>query len=81
MLEREFAGMDCHERHRKRQTLSKPVVEEFFQWASSIGVLPRSPIGQARHYVLSQKKYLERYLMDGRLEISNNRAERSIKPM
>lgn len=27
-----------------------------------------------------QKRYLERYLLDGRLEISNNRAERSIKP-
>ena len=29
---------------------------------------------------MSQRKYLERYLLDGRLEISNNRAERSIKP-
>jgi len=29
---------------------------------------------------LSQRKYLERYFLDGRLEISNNRAERSIKP-
>lgn len=28
----------------------------------------------------TQRKYLDRYLMDGRLEISNNRAERSIKP-
>lgn len=80
MLERESANMDRNERYRKRQELSKPVVEEFFRWVSSIGVLPKSAIGLARHYVLSQKKYLERYLMDGRLEISNNRAERSIKP-
>jgi hypothetical protein len=29
---------------------------------------------------LEQGKYLKRYLLDGRLEISNNRAERSIKP-
>jgi len=29
---------------------------------------------------LGQWKYFERYLVDGRLEISNNRAERSIKP-
>ncbi len=28
----------------------------------------------------SKRKYWERYLLDGRLEISNNRAERSIKP-
>ena len=31
-------------------------------------------------YALDQWKYLEHYLLDGRLEISNNRAERSIKP-
>jgi hypothetical protein len=29
---------------------------------------------------MNQRVYLERYLLDGRLEISNNRAERSIKP-
>ena len=32
------------------------------------------------YYARTQKKYIERYLTDGRLEISNNRAERSIKP-
>ena len=38
------------------------------------------PIGAAALYALKQREYLERYLLDGRLEISNNRAERSIKP-
>jgi hypothetical protein len=37
-------------------------------------------LGQAVHYAVAQRVYLERYLLDGRLEISNNRAERSIKP-
>ena len=32
------------------------------------------------HYLLEQWPYLTRYLEDGRLELSNNRAERSIKP-
>jgi len=41
--------------------------------------LPNSILGKAVHYARSQKKYIERYLTDGRLEISNNRAERSIK--
>ena len=31
-------------------------------------------------YLKNQKAYLLNYLLDGRLEISNNRAERSIKP-
>lgn len=32
------------------------------------------------HYLKEQWPYLIRYLEDGRLELSNNRAERSIKP-
>ena len=32
------------------------------------------------HYLKEQCPYLLRYLEDGRLELSNNRAERSIKP-
>ena len=31
-------------------------------------------------YLLNQKKYLYNYLLDGRLESSNNRVERSVKP-
>ena len=31
-------------------------------------------------YALSQKKYLENVFLDGRCELSNNRAERGIRP-
>ena len=41
---------------------------------------PKSSMGRAIHYLLEQWPYLIRYLEDGRLELSNNRAERSIKP-
>ena len=41
---------------------------------------PKSALGKALHYLLEQWPYLVRYLEDGRLELSNNRAERSIKP-
>ena len=40
----------------------------------------KSALGKALHYLLEQWPYLVRYLEDGRLELSNNRAERSIKP-
>lgn len=79
-LEREFADMTLEERFQKRQELSKPVVDEFFVWLNVLNAMPKTPIGVAAHYALKQRKYLERYLLDGRLEISNNRAERSIKP-
>ncbi len=41
---------------------------------------PKSALGRTLHYLLEQWPYLVRYLEDGRLELSNNRAERSIKP-
>ena len=80
MLEREFAELTSKERLEKRLELSKPVLDEFYAWIESLRVAPKSGIGIAAKYALSQKKYLVCYLSDGRLEISNNRAERSIKP-
>ncbi len=41
---------------------------------------PKSALGKALNYLKEQWPYLTNYLKDGRLEISNNRAERSIKP-
>ena len=41
---------------------------------------PKSALGKALHYLLEQWPYLVRYLEDGRLELSNNCAEHSIKP-
>lgn len=81
-LERAFANLSADERHAKRQELAKPVLDEFFAWAASVTlrVAPKLSAAVAARYALTQRPYLERYLMDGRLEMSNNRAERSIKP-
>ena len=43
-------------------------------------IAPKSAIGKAVNYALNQWKYIERYLLDGCIEISNNRCERSVKP-
>jgi Transposase and inactivated derivatives len=79
-LERDFADLSPEHRYEKRMESSKPLMAELFAWADSCGALPKTPVGKAVHYAFTQRKYLERYLLDGRLEISNNRAERSIKP-
>jgi len=39
-----------------------------------------SKLGKAVGYALNQWKYLSRYLLDGRIEISNNFSEIAIKP-
>jgi len=79
-LEREFADLSPEERRQKRLELSKPLLAEFFAWAENHSHLTKTPLGKAVHYLLGQRKYLENFLLDGRLELSNNRAERSIKP-
>ena len=51
-----------------------------FAWANSRTAAPKSALGKAFTYLKEQWPYLTNYLKDGRLELSNNRAERSIKP-
>jgi len=43
-----------------------------------LNALPNTLLGKAAYYAQSQRKYLERYLLDGRLEISN-RTKAAIK--
>lgn len=78
-LERRLAELPAKKRFEERQVLAKPVLDEFLSWLNSLNA-GKSALGKAARYTLDQWRYLERYLLDGRLEISNNRAERSIKP-
>ena len=79
-LEREFADLEPEKRYEERLERSKPLAAEFYVWAQSVSALPKSALGKAIHYALEQRPYLENVFLDGRLELSNNRAERSIKP-
>jgi len=86
-LERAYATLPVDDnfkaRHLARLEKSKPVMEAFFAWSAeraTIDVLPKSLLGLAVRYALNQRLWMERVLLDGRLELSNNRAERSIKP-
>jgi hypothetical protein len=78
--ERAWKNLTPKERLKKRLEKSKPVSDAFFAWCATLNALPKSLLGQAVYYALSQQKYLENVWLDGRLELSNNRAERSVKP-
>ena len=81
-IERELKRHTPEERLAIRNVKSRPIVEEFRKWLEDIlpGVLPKSLFGTAVHYGLNQWAKLVRFLEDGRIEIDNNRSERSIKP-
>ena len=78
--EESFSKMTPDERKAKRLEYSKPVLDELYTFAQKANVPPNRQIGKAFQYLLGQWKWLTVWLEDGRLEISNNRAERSIKP-
>jgi len=81
-IERQLKDMSNQERYEKRLDLSKPLLDEFHVWLKRQRqqTLPKSTFGQAITYCLNQWDVLNTFLLDGRLEIDNNRAERSIKP-
>ena len=81
-IEEDIQGLPFEEKRKQRQNRTKPVLDALFSWAQEKQKVtpPKSALGKALHYLKEQWPYLVRYLEDGRLEISNNRAERSIKP-
>ncbi|WP_425514502.1 IS66 family transposase, partial [Collimonas antrihumi] len=68
--------------YRLRQEHSRPVLDAFYAWLvkNQAEVLPKSLIGKAIGYALSQWKYLIRYVDDGRAPVDNNLIERDIRP-
>jgi len=84
-LEKKYTeeNLDFDERYRKRLEKSKPLAQEFFAWAkieNARNPIPKSFIGMALTYAVNQESWLMNVFLDGRLELSNNRAERSVRP-
>jgi len=78
--ERHFARHNNADNPHKKT--SKQLADDFFEWAyqESLEVVPESTYGKALNYALNQKEYLLNVFAGGRLELSNNRCERSVKP-
>ncbi len=81
-LERELKKLTAEERYRERLKRGRPVINEFKAWLNyqKPRALPKSAFGEAVGYLMNQWVKLNAYLADGRLELDNNRSERSIKP-
>ena len=76
-------GLAPSARKALRDQKARPVMEGFKNWLElhSDLHLPKSPLGKAIGYALSQWTFLERYLEDGRLEIDNNLVENDVRPI
>jgi len=79
-LESLWQHLTLEERHEKRLKESKPLAEAFFAWLDTLKILPKSATGAAVRYALDQRPWLMNVYLDGRTELSNNRAENAIRP-
>ena len=82
-IERAVMGRPAALRQQARQSGARPVIDAlavFFD-ASLTMISGRSDLAKAIRYARSRWAALTRYLDDGTLEISNNAAERAIRPL
>lgn len=79
-LEKQWEKLSADERQKLRLEKSKPKAEELFEWLASLRIIPKSTLGAAITFALDQRKGLMNFYLDGRLELSNNRAENAIRP-
>ena len=79
-LEERYKDLPPEDRKQRRLEQEKPVLDAMQAWANTRNAAPKSKLGIALNYLKNQWTELNAYLQDGRIELSNNRAERSIKP-
>lgn len=79
-IEKQLKELSPEDRKVKRLELETPVLKAFWSWLDTLEPLGGSRLAKAVTYAKNQRKYMETYLLDGRCSISNNAAERSIRP-
>lgn len=80
-LEKKWGDLAPEERLAHRQNELKPVMDEFWEWLENLNAIPKSKLGRAAEYAAKQRSGITEVLKDGRLEFSNNKAERMIKEL
>lgn len=81
-VEDEIKDLPYEEKKQKRQDASRPILDAFWSWVEKTSAMytTNEKLTQALGYCQNQRKYLETYLEDGRLPVSNNYCEANIKP-
>ena len=82
-IEEKIAKFSVREKENERKKLSKPVVDEFFKWVNKTlteKIIVNKKLKKALRYAQNQQKELSEFLNDGNIPLSNNIAERCIRP-
>ena len=81
-VEDEIKNLPYEEKVQKRQDASQPILDAFWSWIEKTSAMhtTNEKLTKALGYCQNQRKYLETFLEDGRIPISNNYCEANIKP-
>lgn len=81
-IERDIANLKEDEKLKVRKEKSDPVFKKFYEWVYSTSkkYITNKKLKDALTYVTNQKENLSKFLSDGKIPLSNSRAERTIRP-
>jgi len=82
-IEKQIKGRSANERQAVRSASARPLFDDMRRWLEQAltQLAPRSDTAAAIHYALSLWDALARYLDDGRIELDNLIAERTLHPV
>ncbi len=81
-IEEELSNMPNDERLEKRNKFSRPIYEEILSWyeKTSKKIITNEKLKEALTYIKNQHVELGQFLNDGRIPLTTNLVERSIRP-
>lgn len=79
-LEQAWKDESPQARFDLRQQKLRPLLEQYWALLDSFEAAEGTALSKAKNYSLNQKDALNAVLLDGRLELTNNLAERTVKP-
>lgn len=81
-VEDEIRDLPYEEKKQKRQDASQPILDAFWAWVEKTSAMhtTNEKLTRALGYCQNQRKYLETFLEDDRIPLSNNYCEANIKP-
>lgn len=78
--EKSFEELSPDERKSRRAESIKPLLDAFWLCLENANPAGGTGLQKAARYALNHKSELELFLTDGHIELTNNRAERAVKP-
>lgn len=81
-VEREIENLSAEEKVKERQEKSAPILKKFYEWVYSTSekYVTNSKLQKALTYAINQKENLSKFLDDGRIPLTNSKAERAVRP-